>query len=159
MQKDPLQLSALEEDRFDYHWAQISNNKRAFDDYTNLTRDEFNTLLTSERTLSWEIGRGIGLCSLVFLTTVNPVIQMVMYDYMYRIYLASTLCLWAFELGATRVSSFVTEDRHIAKDYVRRVGAEYEGTLRKAYKRGEKILDVEIYGLMKEKFVWQQSQL
>jgi hypothetical protein len=53
----------------------------------------------------------------------------------------------------------VTEDRHIAKDYVRRVGAEYEGTLRKAYKRGEKILDVEIYGLMKEKFVWQQSQL
>lgn len=147
-------------DRIQYHWDQIQQNKDAFDDFTQLSYEEFVDFVFNPRTAAFELGDGIGLCCLVF-SGVNAWIQMVVYDYNYRVYLCSDLCGLAFELGAVRVTSTVTENRPQARELVRdRMHCQYEGTLRRAFSRRGEFFDVEVYGILKEDFErWQQQRL
>lgn len=148
-QSDPLALQRLEPGRLGYHWAWIQMNKLAFDDYTNLDYDEFVGFTLGPSSVSYEIGDGIGLTTLVF-SSCNAYIQMVMYDWIYRDDVCKRVCNKGFELGANRITSLVTEDRDSARDLVLRLGCKLEGRMRHAYTRNGKRLDVEVYGLMKE---------
>lgn len=140
-------------DRLPYHWQRIQENKDAFDDFTQCTYEQFVDIVAGPSSASFEIGDGLGLCTFVFGGT-NAWIQMVVYDYGYRDYLCHDLCAIAFALGATRITSVVTEDRASARELVRdRMHAKYEGTIRQAFTRGDgKFLDGEVYGLLKEEF-------
>lgn len=157
-QSDPLLLTPLKVGRIAYHWEMIQANVKAFDDYTSLSLEEFLSFISSSRVLSWEIGDGVGLCSLVIASDVNVLGQMVLYDYNYRDYIGRDFCRKAFDLGFSRVTIFVSRDRESAREFAVRNGAVYEGRQRKAYKRGEAFVDVEIYALVKEKLLWLQQQ-
>jgi hypothetical protein len=152
-----LSINPLQTDKAYYHFCWIQANKDAFDDYTNLSLDEFLGLVLGSASVTYELGDGVGLCTFVFQGR-NAWIQMVVYDYDYRHDLVRDLINRAFDLGATRITTTVTEDRDSAKELVLAMGCKHEGTMRKAYLRNGEYLDVHVYGLLKEEFKWQQPQ-
>lgn len=158
-QLDPLPITPLKAGRLKYHWKLIQKNKRAFDDFTPFSYEEFVHIVFSPYAVSYELGDGLGLCTFIFSGT-NAYIQMVVYDYIYRDELCVRLLNNAFNLGATRITSLVTEDRFSARELVDRMHATFEGRMRKAYERDGEYLDVDIYGLQKEDFLkWQQQRV
>ena len=159
-QAEPLGLRELEIERLNYFYSMLEADKRTFDDFTPLNRQEIEEFLFSPNTLAYEIGDGVGLTALIY-TGVNAFIQMVMFDWFYREYICCQMIDIAFENGAERVTSTVSVDRNNARQLVLGLGFRYEGTLRQAYYRpgNAQVLgnyvDVELYGLSKE--AWNGS--
>jgi RimJ/RimL family protein N-acetyltransferase len=60
---------------------------------------------------------------------------------------------WAFdELGAHRVVELILADNAAARSVVERLGFELEGMMRGHVRRGDRLLDVAVYGLAPEAF-------
>ena len=145
----------------DYFWEWVQKNLKTFDDYTPFDYDEFEWFLFGECSYSYEIGDGVGLCTIV-LDGINGFIQMVMLDWKFR----DDVCRWviweAFSLGAMRVTATVSDDRLSAKELVAGLGFKKEGVMRQAFERQGISLntrdidlyhDVEIWGMRKDD-VW-----
>jgi RimJ/RimL family protein N-acetyltransferase len=56
------------------------------------------------------------------------------------------------ELGAHRVLELILADNAAARKVVERLGFELEGTMRRHVRRGDRLLDVAVYGLLPEAF-------
>lgn len=151
-------ISWLKPEQAYVHYTKLQANPKAFDDFTPFSFEEFVGVVFSPCSASFDLGDGLGLCTFLFEGS-NAFIQMVVYDYNYRLDWVTNLLRLAFRLGASRVTSAVTEDREPAKKLVLAMGATLEGRMRKAFKRGDQFYDVEVYGLLKEEFErWLQSQ-
>jgi len=162
-QAEPLALIPLQQERVNYFYNLLEKDKKAFDDYTPLNRQEIEDFLFGPNSVSFEIGDGVGLCTLVF-SGVNAYVQMVMFDWFYRDYICHQVIEEAFSRGAERITSTVTEDRNNARHLVLSLGFRYEGTLRKAFYRDGpfadgpgKYFDIELYGLSKEAWYGNRS--
>lgn len=155
-QDDPLPLEALKFERLEYMWEMLQGDLLSFDDYTPLSKIELTSFLFGPRSHSFEVGNGVGLVTLVF-QHVNAWVQMVMFDWNYRDYICRQVIEYSFNNRMNRVTSTVTEDRDPAKRLVTGLGFELEGTMRKAFHRQGKFLDIEVYGLTREKYYGDSS--
>jgi len=127
----------------------LQKNLRAFDDYTPLSYEGFVWFITQVNCWSFEVGDGLGLITFT-ISGHNAYIQWVMYDYKFRRYLFDDLIWLLFDLGIRKIISLITEDRDYAREFAISVGAVKEGTIRQAFFRDGKYLDVDIYSLNKE---------
>lgn len=155
-QDDPLSFLPLEMEKLDYIWEMLQQNLDMFDDYTPFNKNDLETLLFGPSSISFEIGDGVGVTTLVIQGT-NAWVQMVMWDWKFRDYICRQLIDFAFSNGLVRLTSTVTEDRRHARDLVTGLGFKLEGCMRKAFHRGGRYLDVEIYGLTKEDYYGSSS--
>lgn len=147
-QPDPLSIRLLTPDRIPYHFKMLQENKELFDDFTVFDDvEDLYDFVFSDRSITFEIGDGVGLLTLLVDGT-NAHVQYVMYDLKFRLDVVERIKSLAFEtLGLTRLTITVTEDRGKTRDWVLALGVHHEGRIRQCFHRGGKYLDVDIYRL------------
>lgn len=154
-QCEPLELKPLELERVDYMWSMICDNPLAFDDFTPLQPEQFYMMVAAENVKAFEIGDGVGL-ALIVLDRGNSYGQMVIFDYVYRDYICDQLLQESWKAGAIHFTMTVTDDRESAKSLAIKHRLRHEGTIRKAFWRQGQYHDVNMYGMNREEYKWQQ---
>jgi RimJ/RimL family protein N-acetyltransferase len=138
-----------------YHWTFLQESPAAYDDF----KVDWPIFVQWMQWLpTYELGEPpIGLLSFVPTQGGNAWIQCAVYDWRYEgrepVFLACAHDI--FERGeAHRVTSTVNEDRGAARDLMKRMGFQFEGTLRDCGARGG---GVEVWALLRGD-LWQLQQ-
>lgn len=137
-------------------WQRLQAFPQVFDDFG---RGDFKGLLAklSRRdNLFFDIGPGLGLaCAFAVRPGLDAVIHLVMFDRKLRgregVFL--DILRWGFErLQLRRCTAMLPADARTGRKLLERLGFVQEGLMREAMLREGKLVDLEIYGMLREEF-------
>lgn len=148
-----MSYKLLKPNRVDFMWHKLQEKPFACDDF-KISKELFVEWMLADCNLSYEIGDGAGLASLLCaLPDSNAYIQLAVFDYSYenKEQMFRDILVDAFHRrNINRVTAMVTEDRSNARNLVKYLQFSYEGVLRKAFVRKSVYYDVELYALFRD---------
>jgi len=146
----------LTEEKINYLWAKLHEFPQVFDDFGRSDFNGFVAKLLNKNNIFLDIGPGIGLaCGMAIRPGLDTVLHLVMFDRRLRgreLIFLDIMGHFFRVLQLRRMTVMLTADNRTAIKLVQRLGFIQEGCMRNAIKRDNQLLDVEIFGILREEF-------